>query len=423
MMSKAASQDSTGTNMINVVLFGEFGCGNLGNEASFSSVLGWLLDLPGVTVRSITREPDAVMRMHGIGSMSMYGDRDRLAPLPRKVRGALGKLTDLVRTMRIINPGEIVLVPGTGVFEQKLGGPPWGLALNLASLSIATRIRRAKLGFVGVGASPDTRRVVRWMTRVTLGNADFLTVRDAYSRAALVGTGVAVPEASVYPDVAFGRADGGGADRQDAGADPTSLRIGVGVIAFHDSDDPERGAAIAQRYEELLTDFCAQLIQAGHRVQLLIGDAGDADVARRVLAGAGSRVPVPTIESHAGSIEFRPVDRYEDLLEQLSCLDLVVASRYHNLILGLASGLPVLSVGYADKCQVLLDSAGLGRYSVPLESADLESVRLRFAELVEHLDQARTKSQAYADRSAADSASHRRSLIDFVTNQRSARRQ
>lgn len=392
-----------------IVLFGEFGSSNFGNDASLAAILGWLDGATGKQILSITRGPELVSAQYGIPSVSMHADRDRLRWLPRSVRGAAGKIIDLIRTAVIIKPDDVVIVPGSGVFEQKLAGPPWGLGLNLLSLSAATRVRRAYLAFVGVGAAHDTRQIVRAMTRTTLRSAGLLTLRDDQSKEALRLTGIRVAGCPVVPDIVLSEP----MMRPARPAHPDAFNVGVGVIRYYDRDDPDHGETVAARYESAVIGFCQWLIEHGHRVELLIGDAMDEPVAQKVLQSVRGASP-----EYCAKIHFEPVTGYNDLLVRFQKLDLIVGSRYHNLIFGLINGLPVISVSYARKCAVLVDAAGLGRYSVTLETADATRLIERFTELVGELGDARAAVAEYQRRVSEKSAEHREQLLGFVREPR-----
>lgn len=404
-------QPTSGTSE-RIVLFGEFGSSNFGNDASLAAILGWLDGATGKQILSITRAPELVSAQYGIPSVSMHAERSRLRRLPRSVRGAAGKIIDLIRTAVIIKPGDVVIVPGSGVFEQKLAGPAWGLGLNLLSLSAATRIRRAHLAFVGIGAAHDSRPIVRAMTRTTLRAAGLLTLRDDQSKESLRLTGVRVEGRPVVPDIVLSEE----MMRPARPTRPEGLTVGVGVIRFYDRENPDRGELAAARYEDALVSFCRWLLESGHRVELLIGDAMDESVAAKVLENVRATSP-----EHSAKINFEPVTGYTQLLERFRGLDLVVGSRYHNLIFGLINGLPVMSVGYAKKCAALVEAAGLGRYSLPLETVDADSLITRFSELVGDLDRARSTVADYQRQVSAKSAEHRELLLGFVTEPRQTR--
>lgn len=396
---------SIGTTPARVVLFGEFGSENYGNDASLAAILSWLGDATDKALLAITRGPDRVSSEFDIRSVSMHADRRPFRWLPRPLRGPVGKVVDLIRLAATIRPTDVIIIPGSGAFEQKLAGPAWGFSLNLLSLAVAARIRHAQLAFVGVGAAVDSRAVVRAMTRTTLRTAKFLTFRDAQTKTALQLTGVDVDGCQVVPDIVLSEQMMQPARRPRAG----SLTVAVGVIQFYDRSDPQLGAATAARYEDAVSRFCCWLAESGHQVDLLTGDKLDEPVALRVLSQSRLRSP-----ENAAKINFEPVDRYTDLLDHFRSADVVVGSRYHNLIFGLINGLPIMSVGYARKCSDLAEAAGLGRHSVPLEEATAELLIARFSELANDLDDARSRVAGYQRQVADRSADHRARLLDFI---------
>jgi polysaccharide pyruvyl transferase WcaK-like protein len=376
------------------VIYGEFGCGNMGNEASLAAVLAWLP--PDIPVLSVTREPERVTAEHGIVSVSMHARRP--AWLPGRLAKAVGKIVDQFRLLRLIRPSDYVIVPGTGVFEQAAGGPPWGLPLALAGLATAVRLRGARFALVGIGASPDSRRSVRMLNRWTIGAAHYITARDTYSQRGLASLGMSLPDDRVFPDVAFALVHGTG--RGPAAQPGRSLRVGLGVMAYHDADDPEKGAAAAARYEVAVTQFARHVVSCGHHVDLLVGDRSDEAVARRVVDEVAG---VPG----SGSISFREFTGYDELISRIAGLDVVVGSRYHNLVFALISGVPAMSVGYAAKCDALLAEAGLGRYTIPLQEAGAEAMNGLFEQIVKDLPEAAAVVAAFRRRGAVRSRIHR----------------
>ena len=384
-----------------VVLFGEFGCGNLGNEASLDAVLNWLRERPDVSVGSITREPQVVTRDHGIASVSMFTDRSRLRWVPGRARKVVQKLTDPITIASRLRAGQLVVVPGTGVFEQAMSGPPWGLPLSLFGLALAVRAKRARLALVGVGASYDTRRSVRLLTRSVVALSSFVSVRDEYSRSAFVAVGADASQMTVFPDVAFSLLDTVSAEMtsEQGKRAEDRLRIGLGVISYHDPDDHDGGQQISRAYEATVIDFCGWLVEQGHHVELLVGDASDAPIAERVAAAVADR--------SGGGVGFVGYPDHPSLLSMIETLDVVVGSRYHNLIFGLMTGTAVMSVGYADKCERLLAAAGLETYALRVQSATTNDLQRVFTELLADLPEATRRARRYRAVAAAGAAEHR----------------
>jgi polysaccharide pyruvyl transferase WcaK-like protein len=64
--------------------------------------------------------------------------------------------------------------------------------------------------------------------------------------------------------------------------------------------------------------------------------------------------------------------------------DIVVATRYHNVICALMLSKPTISVGYGEKNAVLMAGSGLGEYCQSVDSLDVERLITQFAELELH---------------------------------------
>ena len=131
------------------------------------------------------RDPEYVRTVHGIAAESMYGPRPDSAVLRRLPHGlthAFYKVNDQLRISWVIGRADVLVVPGMGVFESALAGPPWGLPFAMAGLSVATRLRRRTLALVGVGFSEEPNRITRVLNRISPSQElPSWTFRDEYS--------------------------------------------------------------------------------------------------------------------------------------------------------------------------------------------------------------------------------------------------
>jgi len=92
-----------------------------------------------------------------------------------------------------------------------------------------------------------------------------------------------------------------------------------------------------------------------------------------------------------------PVSSLTDLMQQMACVEIVVASRYHNVLCALKLAKPTLSVGYAAKFDALMAGAGLADFCQPARSVDLGRLIEQFTDLESRSAQLR---QAIAERNA-----------------------
>jgi polysaccharide pyruvyl transferase WcaK-like protein len=98
-----------------------------------------------------------------------------------------------------------------------------------------------------------------------------------------------------------------------------------------------------------------------------MGDTNDERAVGDVLANVAiARPDLPD-----GRLLFDPMSSLHDLMGQIAQTDLVVATRFHNIVCALKLGKPTISIGYADKNDALMAEMGLGSFCQHIERLDL----------------------------------------------------
>jgi polysaccharide pyruvyl transferase WcaK-like protein len=339
-------------------------------------------DHPDVEVRCITIAPHEVIARYGVPSMplawrsSILGRSRVTAPFAKLI----GRLLDMPRSYILAGSVDAVIVPGMGVLEETLGVRPWGLPFALYLMAAACRMRSRRFVLLDVGAEWALNPITRRLYVATVGRATHVSYRDRSSAAAMARAGARDPEA-IAPDLAF-------AHPAPTLARPEPARIVVGVMAYYGlRDDPIRGADVRRRYVASLADAVAQFAAAGDQVVLVGGDRVDLEVAGDVRAGAlAARAGLPDDQ-----ILVRETTTFTDLTNEMMRADIVIASRFHNLICALRLARPTISVGYAKKNRQLMRALGLHDYCQDIEQLDA-------TRLVAQVRSARTDSDVLAAR-------------------------
>src|SRR5262249_7914522 len=83
-----------------------------------------------------------------------------------------------------------------------------------------------------------------------------------------------------------------------------------------------------------------------------------------------------------------PMCDVEDLFAQIAKTDMVVASRFHNVVCALMLGRPVLSLGYHDKNDALLAEMGLNAFCQHIEHFSVDELIREFQSLATELPEA-----------------------------------
>jgi len=127
-------------------------------------------------------------------------------------------------------------------------------------------------------------------------------------------------------------------------------------------------------------------------VRVLIGDQGDVPAARAVVDAV--RVNRPDLAETAITAA-APAD-LAGVQQEIAQVDIVVATRFHNIICALKQAKPTISLAYAAKNDVLMRAFGLGDYCQPLGSLDVERLIEQFRLLQRSQDELVGKMQAQA---------------------------
>ncbi|PFG44218.1 polysaccharide pyruvyl transferase WcaK-like protein [Isoptericola jiangsuensis] len=338
---------------VRVGLVGEFGVHNSGNEATLQVVLDLLAADARLAPVVVADKHDVVARDRGVRAVPLHDPAARRGGL----RGLLGKASDAWHAWRTVGLLDVVVIPGTGIFEG-LAIAPGGIPLTLFWYGLAARLRRRPFLVLSVGVDeafhPVTGRLFRW----TMGCATYLSVRDAGSARAARALGVR-RDLPVVPDLVLG-VDVGTADRGTGAG-----TVAVGVIEYRGIGTAESEADRAA-YVERVLHVVRRLTDAGHDVLVVGGALPDRPTVELVAARAVVAAPGRVTASDALSLD--------DLTRDLATCAAVVAARYHNLIAALRLDLPAVSVGYGSKQEWLLADFGRPERAHRIDTFDPDEV-------------------------------------------------
>lgn len=341
-----------------VGLFGLLGAGNMGNDGSLEVVLAYLREQhPAAELSALCSGSDVVEARYGVPSEPLYcyytRDRDPVLPV-RVVLKSVAKFRDAARVLRWVRRNDVVIVPGAGVLENTLPLRAWGFPLSLFLLSLFGRLTGTKVAFVNVGSNVIKQRMMRYFIRWATRLAHYRSFRDTLSRDALATMGVDTAGDEVYPDLVFALAD------PDVTVENGT--VAVGLMDFHGSnDDRSRADDIHRTYVDGMRRFVRFLVDGGHRVRLLIGDEVDEVIVRQVLD-----------EHPSGTVAYEPIATLGDVMAQIAKAEVVVGTRYHNVLCALKLAKPTISVSYSAKNDRIMADMGLGEFTQNARAVDAD---------------------------------------------------
>jgi polysaccharide pyruvyl transferase WcaK-like protein len=392
----AASRSRVARQAPRVGLFGLLGQGNLGNDGSLEAVLAYLrAEHPEAVLDAMCSGPELVTERYRLPAVHLhwqYPEQHRTAGRVGRLRRlamlGLGAGIDTIRTASWVRRHDAVIVPGMGVLEVTVPMRPWQTPYSMFLLSVSGRLFRTKVAYVSVGTNVIHEPLMRRLMTTAARLAHYRSFRDTISKDAMSQMGLDTSGDAVFPDVVFSL------PVPDNEKKPTGA-VGVGIMDYSGANEDRReGDRIRSGYVEQITSFVLWLVDNGRRVRLFTSDTADEPVVRQVLDEV--RKQRPGLDSERIVAESAP--SLAELLRQTAEVDIVVASRFHNVLYAMRMGKPTLSLGYAAKHDVLMADMGMSRFTQPLKSLNLTRLIEQFTDLEHDAVQVR---RTIADRNAS----------------------
>jgi polysaccharide pyruvyl transferase WcaK-like protein len=423
---------STDPQQRKITLFGNFGTGNLGNEATLQAMLYNLRRyLPKTEISCICPCPENTASSYRISAFPIrapfpirkmlhaWRTNDRVmeqskkssAEIPMGARH-LSKAYAMLRTFTYpflepyrwfkaiasLKGSDMLIMTGTGMLGD-FGISPFSLHYDILMWSIIARLCRCKLLFVSVGGGPIRHPLSRYFVKAALALAHYRSYRDAFSKSYLEDIGFDAKDDAIYPDLAFSLPRLMVRANQDH--DGQGVVIGVGLMNYYNrlarsgSDETTYRDYIAK-----LAAFIVRLLEHKFTVRLLIGDvvydAGVKEDLKKLLEKC-------RLKYGEGRIIDEPTSSVEELLSQLASVDVVVASRFHNVLLALMLRKPVVAISYHEKFEPLMRGVGLAEFCQDIEHIDIE-------ELIAMVDRLRGNLRTFKPQLARETEAYRIAL-------------
>jgi polysaccharide pyruvyl transferase WcaK-like protein len=372
-----------------IAILGHYHGGNLGDDLTVAALVQNLW-VPGVELVGFSNNPADTTHRHGIPAFpvqrvaeglavgsngfpeaqswspaaapgSLRGRLKRIGWLHRLVlrarrgraaaRAVLAEPGFLWRSYRRLRGVDCVIVAGSHPFSDSWSGP-WGHPYLMLRWAVLARLAGARFIPFCVGAGPVRSRSARLFLRVALRLSDDASFRDEGS-ARTAREELGLRSARVLPDLVFSldlevpHHTSNDAPRSVVGLNPMSL----GDPRYQPGGDAAQYAAFVGK----LAEFAAWLLRHGHDVRLF---SSETRADPRVFADLRARIEALVDEPLAGRITEASIEDGPSLIETLLGCDLVVATRYHSILLSHLVGRPTLALAYHPKTTDLLKMLG-----------------------------------------------------------------
>jgi polysaccharide pyruvyl transferase WcaK-like protein len=381
-----------------ISIFGNFGSDNFGNESTLQVILYYLHHyLPDAEVTSICSGPEAIARAYKIAAVPISGVivkpwilHSQLAKLVRKVFiGIPSEVYRWLKAFQTLKGTDMLIVPGTGLLTDAFGISNWGWGpYGLFKWSLIAKLCRSKLLFVSVGAGPVYSPIGRWLIKSALSMADFRSYRDHSTKKYLKSIGFQSNNDQVYPDLVFSLPDAliPHSDIQKG----RRRVVGLGLMEYGGTYGPkEISKATYEAYLKSLVIFVGWLLTHEYDVRLLIGDGSD----RPVVQAFADLLKERLVRYDEGRIMNEPASSVDHLLSQLAATDVVVATRFHNVVFSLVLNRPVISISFHHKCASLMSDMGLSEYCQDINQLDADKLIRQFCHIEKNVEKLRCMIQ------------------------------
>ena len=354
-----------------IALFGHFGSGNVGNDSTLEAALANLQErLPTAKFVCICNGPSWVEQRFRIPALPADRLRSRVeSRWLSRARRYFGRSYTVLSELAFwiwrpiwFTRIDMFVVVGTGAVDDMAVSRPWHAPYDLYKWCRCAKTGGAEVVFLSVGVGPIVDRRSQYFMLKALRLADRRSYRETAAVDYLNGVGFDTSEDALYPDLVFSLRK---PELQVLKARRMSTpTVGLGLISYFGwKHDAVEGAPVFEAYISKIKQFARWVLEEGFALRLIVGDWIDQ---RSVIELTGYIEATLPAEARSRLIS-EPIHDVDDLFTQLSQTDVVVASRFHNVLCAMMVERPVISIGYHDKNLLLMEGMGLGQYCHHIE--------------------------------------------------------
>jgi polysaccharide pyruvyl transferase WcaK-like protein len=374
-----------------VILYGHFGTGNIGNDSSLEAALYHVKKLRSAAdIICVCSGPGEISERFGIQALSMSGahaEEQATGGVLSRVRRLWHRLTDEIlfwlQRPNWFRPADLFIVVGTGAVDDMAVRRPWHAPYELYKWCKTAKWGGASVIFLSVGVGPIVNRVSKFLMLKALKMADYRSYREQAAFDYLHGIGYDTTGDLLYPDVVFSLPLEALTTTTN---DPSSEKVvGLGLLNYYGwRHDPSIGESVYQEYLSKIKRFAIWLLKHGYKIRIISGDTTDLrpvqELKRFIMKEEGDGLQTKLAAENITNVR--------ELFNELAQTDIVVASRFHNVLCALMLERPVISLGYHEKNINLMSNMGLGNYCQNIEEFTFEKLVEQFECYVSDLGQA-----------------------------------
>jgi polysaccharide pyruvyl transferase WcaK-like protein len=270
---------------------------------------------------------------------------------------------------------DLLIVAGSQQLIDFIGGT-WGHPYTLFKWSILAKVAQTKIAFASVGAGPIASPLSKRLIQCALTIASYHSYRDNSSQKLIERLGVPGPN-PIFPDLVYSLQ----MPKQKQRSVSSSLLVGINPVPFSNPVYwPGSSVQSYKNYVCKLADFAMWIIKRGETVLFFPTQLNlDLPVINDI------RMAMKRHRDWEADCEQKiidwPIASFDDLITALSAVDLVVASRFHGVVIPYTLNKPVIGIAYHKKTFDLMEQMGQVEYALDILSFDLDSLKKCFIDL------------------------------------------
>jgi len=398
-------------------IFGHVGTQNLGDEIIIAAVIQNVRSrYPDAVIRAFTFNPDDTRVRHGIEAFPirrvdspsskavksaklegienepkssgsehksfkeslkkiplLHGSLKAIQSAFSSIAGSFAETAFLARSFKNLKGTDLLIIAGSGQLTDHSGGA-WAYPYTFYKWSLLARLLGTKIAFVSIGTSWINSSLSKFFLKSALSRAQYRSCRDESSGKQVDSLGLPQRNVVVVPDLAYSL-QLPASDKTSNGQNNPPV-VGINPIPFfHQNMWHKANQEIYEKYVETQAGFASWLIDRGYSVRFFPTQLrADPPAIQDIIAVLNRKHP-----GLSGQLLVDPpVRSTDDLIAAMSRMDIVVAARYHGVLVSHLLHKPVLAVSYHPKTADLMARMGQAKCTLDIEDCTLDALISRF---------------------------------------------
>ncbi len=385
---------------MNIIIFGWYGAGNVGDEAILQSMLSIFESQKNIEVDIVSFNPAKTARI--AKECAVVKNIIKIGAKFNFLR------SDFRGLWRSLKTAQTIIIGGGGLFQDIYN---FNFIPFFSLIVIIAAYLRKRIIFYALGMGPFKRKLARWLCKRAVKRAKYISVRDSLSKKRLLELQVQ-KKIEIAPDPVF-------LLKPVAALKAQALLESEGLDL---SNYPKIGICLQRLFdwgkqsEHILADVIDQWVK-GKKAKIIFipfGRYPDSWIKPKA-----ADVDITIAEKIAQIIKAKPIILSKDyapdeIMAIIGEMDIIISMRLHGLIMSLAMGIPSIALTYhkETKLSSLLTQSGFEENVFFIEDLNKNELMKRMDYLLDNYDEHQEAVQNAAHKLRQQAMNGMQTLID-----------